>query len=313
MVASTFEAAPARLVHKLAADEVLLDGWRRTGEGGFLVATRWPREHGYYFAPDGRPDPMLVIETVRQCLPLLSHAAFDVPLDHRLVWESFGVSLSPDALAADQPLDDVEIEARCADLRVRGGRAADITLAFVVRRHDEELATARTRFFVQTPAVYQRIRGAAAHTSSAQTQPTVPPAAVDAAAVGRSAPSDVLLSPADRPNAWQLRVDTTHPIFFDHPVDHVPGALLIDAALQAARACLPVPGEPLPARAIECEFATFVELCDACLIEARPLAADQPGHERVRVTFTQPVGGPVFSALVTLDRPAAPFPDRQEG
>jgi hypothetical protein len=305
MSTSVFEAAPARLVHKLAAAEVLLDGWRRVGEGDFRVATRWPREHEYYVGPDGRGEPMLLIESVRQCLPLLSHVAFDVPLDHHLVWETFGVQIAPGALDARRPLDEIEIEAHCDDLRVRGGRAARLTLSFVIRRHDERLATAQTRFCVQSPAVYRRIRGESVHKSSADGRPEVLPATVSPSSVGRWTPSGVLLSPTDRPDVWRVRADTRHPIHFDHPVDHMPGALLLDAALQAAHAAVHEQVGPISAIGIigiECDFTAFLELDDACLVKAQRLQADEAGDDqmKVRVTFTQRGTSPAFSAVVTL-------------
>lgn len=331
MFASVFEPAPARLVHKLAADEVLLDGWQRVGERDFRVATRWPREHRYYYGgPGGRAHPMLLVETVRQCLPLLSHVAFDVPLDHHLVWESFGLRIEPGALAAGGPRDGVEVEVHCDDVRVRAGRTTALALSFVIRRHEVRLATARTRFSIQAPAVYRRVRGEAVHRSSAQSRPVALPAPVSAYAVERGALSDVLLSATNRPDVWQLRVDTKHPIFFDHPGDHVPGALLLDAALQAARAAVREPAGTVSGLEIEAEFTAFVELGEVCLVQARRPADDAsgpvpvrcpgrgpvrgrdtghdhgsghgPGHgdRRVRVDFTQRGSRPVFSAAVTL-------------
>lgn len=37
----------------------------------------------------------------------------------------------------------------------------------------------------------------------------------------------------DAGDGWPLRVDRTHPILFDHQLDHVPGMLLLEAARQA--------------------------------------------------------------------------------
>ncbi|WP_142212826.1 AfsA-related hotdog domain-containing protein [Streptomyces sp. SLBN-118] len=47
---------------------------------------------------------------------------------------------------------------------------------------------------------------------------------------GRDRFEDVVLAATDRPDRWQLRVDTTHPILFDHLVDHAPGMLLLEPA-----------------------------------------------------------------------------------
>ncbi|MGW3117130.1 AfsA-related hotdog domain-containing protein [Streptomyces sp. NPDC001107] len=41
--------------------------------------------------------------------------------------------------------------------------------------------------------------------------------------------------PPVRPGCWQLRVDTAHPVCFDHPLDRIPGMPLLKAARHAAR------------------------------------------------------------------------------
>ena len=313
---SLFEAVPIRFVHKASAGEVLLDGWRRTGERSALVAAKWPQAHDYYTGPDGRRHPMLLIESVRQCLPLVSHAIFDVPLEHHLVWESFGCRTVPGALNADAPRDGVEIHVHCDDVRMRGTRVAALELSLAVRRGDAELAVAWTRFTIQAPGVYLRVRGEAASRSSAVRRPATLPPPAHPAGVGRRLESDVLLSATDRPRVWRLRVDTRHPIFFDHPVDHVPGALLLDAAFQAAHAGTQKPGLPgLPGRPvrsveIDCRFSQFVEIDEPCQVESQPLPNAYAGHEPVKVVIgrqgTQPDTEPAFSSVVTLDRGAQP-------
>jgi hypothetical protein len=39
----------------------------------------------------------------------------------------------------------------------------------------------------------------------------------------------------------RMIVDQTHPFFFDHPLDHVPGLLLLEGAVQAAQNCASLP------------------------------------------------------------------------
>ncbi|WP_260845011.1 AfsA-related hotdog domain-containing protein [Streptomyces sp. SLBN-31] len=65
-------------------------------------------------------------------------------------------------------------------------------------------------------------------------------------------PTDVVLSPLGQPHRWQLRVDTRHPVLFDHIVDHVPGMLLIEAARQAATATLGHTTLPSPSPVSSC-------------------------------------------------------------
>ncbi|MCZ0971672.1 AfsA-related hotdog domain-containing protein [Streptomyces albulus] len=61
-------------------------------------------------------------------------------------------------------------------------------------------------------------------------------------------------------------MNTAHPVLFDHPVDHVPGMLMVEAARQAARAVAPHWSLPV---ALDCSFARYAELDAPCWVGAR--------------------------------------------
>ncbi|MDO0939458.1 AfsA-related hotdog domain-containing protein [Streptomyces sp. DG2A-72] len=108
---------------------------------------------------------------------------------------------------------------------------------------------------------------------------------------------DVVLSPIGQPNSWQLRVDTRHPVLFDHPTDHVPGMVLLEAARQATAATAGRPVIPLD---ITSEFKRYAELHTPCLIEARPApGTDTDRPQSVLVTGHQE-GQLVFRSTVTM-------------
>ena len=310
--APAFESVHAQLVHKQSADGVLLGGWRSTGALSHQVVAQWSRIHDGYLGPDGRPDPMLYIETVRQCLPLLSHVAFGVPLENHLVWESFSCAIATDSAEAGRLLDEAEIDVWCEEVRTRGPRVTALALRFTVRHGSTVLATAHTRFTIQIPLVYQRLRGERGRTSSADQHHALPPP-LPARAVGRLMTSEVLVSATNRPRSWYLRVDTLHPVYFDHPVDHVPGALLLGAAFQAAYATVHESGQPLqqflPVE-INGRFIHFVELGDPCEVTAQPAREAAPGRKQVEVTVQQQGARqdaePSFQAVVTLSRRKVP-------
>lgn len=115
--------------------------------------------------------------------------------------------------------------------------------------------------------------------------------------VGRLSPTDVVLSPTGEPDRWQLRMDTRHPVLFDHQVDHVPGMVLLEAARQAATAVLGGPSI-LPV-GLDCEFHKYAELDLPCLIDALHLPKDAPdAPETVLVTGHQD-DQPVFTTTLT--------------
>ncbi|MPZ85458.1 MAG: hypothetical protein GEV28_35755 [Actinophytocola sp.] len=84
-------------------------------------------------------------------------------------------------------------------------------------------------------------------------------ATLEPAAIGRTDPRNVVLSPAG--DDHELIVDRTHPVFFDHPQDHAPGLLLVEAFQQAAFAALYRPDAAPPAlESLDLTFDRFVEL-----------------------------------------------------
>ncbi|MFF5634733.1 ScbA/BarX family gamma-butyrolactone biosynthesis protein [Streptomyces sp. NPDC012825] len=276
---------PQVLTHKTNPSEILLTGWRRTGPDSFTVTARWPRSHGFYVHRDGLLDPLLLSESIRQALPLLSHAAYDVPLDHHLLWQDFRWELDPAAARDEGHGADVELHVTATDVKYRRARAAAMVLHVRAWREGVPLAEARTHFTVQDRAVYRRLRGPYADLAhvAARALPAPPPASGPMAG-GRRA-EDVVLAHTEGEDRWQLRVDTSHPILFDHPVDHVPGMLLLEAARQAAQSASWL--RTTAVLGMEAVFIRYAELDAPCWIDARPLPGAPAGRQRVLVTARQ--------------------------
>ncbi|QES43175.1 gamma-butyrolactone biosynthesis enzyme [Streptomyces venezuelae] len=300
---------PQEFVHKRVGAEVLLTGWAPAGEDRVTVTARWPRGHAFYAPVSGRHDPMLLAETLRQSIPLISHALYDVPLGHHLIWQHFTFEVASGAMFLDVGPMNVELRITCGDIARRGGRLAALTMDIEILRDGRRLGTAHTRFSSHAPAIYRRLRGDRC-TPPGDTAPFAP--AVRPALVGRVHAEDVVLAPAPMPvpapipvpapHQWQLRVDQTHPILFDHPVDHAPGMLLLEAARQAAHAVQsPLGGAVFPIR-FESAFFRYVEFDAPCLITAHVEPTAYPeGHLSVSVTALQE-DNEAFSCRVTLAR-----------
>jgi hypothetical protein len=291
------------LVHKHNADQVLLTGWRRTSEDEFALTARWPEQHSFYAVTDNLHDPLLLSETIRQTFPLLSHAAYDVPQGHPLLWEHYTYGIDCDALRAGGLPHTIDLRVIATEVDRRGARVTALALAIDVFRGPMLLGTASTRFTIQTPAVYRRLR--AERSDPDLIEPSAPGAPLPPTRVGRSACRDVLLSPTQTPRHHRLRFDTSHPYYFDHRVDHVPGMLLLEAARQAAQEAL----FPLPVVAVgmDNQFHRYVELDTPCDVEAKQLPSDEKGFTRVRVTMRQN-GAEHYATTVTLA--PSPTPSR---
>ncbi|MGW2277640.1 ScbA/BarX family gamma-butyrolactone biosynthesis protein [Streptomyces sp. NPDC001770] len=228
------------LVHKIAASEVFLTGWRAHDDGTFGVTARWPRDHGFYRDTDGHYDSLLFAETIRQTLPLLSHEAFGVPLGHQLIWGTLSFEVVHEELRVGaEPLDVTLTVERGAQPPGRNPfRALSVSATAVAG--GTTIGRAGTTFSAHSPGIYQRLRGGRHDPAEARARSLAPAPGERPERVGRLAAEDVVLSPAGEPGAWLLRVDLDHPFLFDHPVDHVPGALLLEAARQATiAACAP--------------------------------------------------------------------------
>ncbi|MFD9821243.1 AfsA-related hotdog domain-containing protein [Streptomyces violascens] len=87
--------------------------------------------------------------------------------------------------------------------------------------------------------------------------------------VARAHARDVVLSPSHTPGRHRLRIHPQHRILFDHPVDHVPGMLLLEAARQAAHH-LQHPESIVPT-GMDCRFHRYLELHVPCWIDTRQL------------------------------------------
>ncbi|GAA3114945.1 ScbA/BarX family gamma-butyrolactone biosynthesis protein [Streptomyces rectiviolaceus] len=288
--------ATKKLVRKSIQDEALVTGWRPVSEMCQVVTARWPHQHSFY-TEGGRYSPLLVTETLRQALALLTHAAHDIPLDHRLGWEQIRSTIDAEALGTDA--GPAEVELLIVHTQVKRRRLGSVQLASHVEasRAGKPLGTASLEYTTHPPAIYDRLRGNYADAASAFARaiPLTPP--VPASHVGRGDSRNVVLSPTSEPNTWQLRVDTSHSVLFDHPHDHIPGMVLLEAAAQAAQAAA-MPRAVVPV-AFDTAFFRYVEFDRPCMITTEPLTQDGEGHMSIKVNAHQGEL-PVLSSTVTL-------------
>ncbi|WP_078490053.1 ScbA/BarX family gamma-butyrolactone biosynthesis protein [Streptomyces bikiniensis] len=285
-------------VHKTDVDELLLTGRRPIGADRFEVSARWPADHRFYGGARGSRDPLLLIECVRQTIPMLCHTAYDVPFGFRQAWEDLHFRFQPSALRAAGAPSAIELDVTCTDVVRRGSRLAGMTMDVRASLGGATVAHVRTRFSNQSPAVYRRLRGPYADLTAAHARALPPGRPIDPRLVGRERSEDVVLSSAGAPGHWYLRSDLGHPVLFDHPVDHAPGMLLLEAARQAALTRSP---QPATVVAMKTLFIRYAEFDTPCLVKATPLTASPGTPEGTRVTLIsmEQNGGSVFGAEVT--------------
>ncbi|MFI1734578.1 ScbA/BarX family gamma-butyrolactone biosynthesis protein [Streptomyces acidicola] len=288
---------PRELVHRAAVAEVMLTDWKRLDDTHFDMTAQWPRGHSFFTPVEGvHHDPLIAAETIRQIGALLAHAEFGVPFGHQFLLEELSLTVHPEQLRIAQTPAALDLEVLCKEVKRRGNRLTGMCYETRVLREGRLAASGRFSFGCIAPAVYRRLRPervfAPGHGPIPLTAPVAPQS------VGRTSPADVVLSPTAEPNHWQLRVDTRHPVLFDHQVDHVPGMVLLEAARQGATAVLG--GSSILPLGIECEFRKYAELDRPCLIDALRLPKAPYAPDTVLVTGHQD-GQIVFSATVTAE------------
>ena len=278
----SYAATVAReYVHRRAIAEVFVTDTSGTSESGtdgtYRVAAQLPRGHLMQEGPV--LDFSLLVETVRQAAVSVSHRHLGIPLGLAFLFRDLDVDVDdPEALrVADRPAH-LEVGTTLEAQRTIGGRVTGVRFSGQVSVDGRLALTGEGSLMVMTPAEWKSLRELGRrHTvsaigpllQSAQSASARPPSPARARTVGRRDPRNVVVSRPvlvgrRRAESW-LHVDTRHPYLFDHPLDHAPGNLLLEAARQSAAAAVSLAhGGPQPAGLVvlACtgSFDAFVEL-----------------------------------------------------
>ncbi|MFG3113482.1 ScbA/BarX family gamma-butyrolactone biosynthesis protein [Streptomyces sp. NPDC048197] len=268
---------PREYAHLRDAGRVFITGWNRCGPGAFSLTGRWPAAHD-----DGRCDPRVLAQTFRQSGLTIAHAEYGVPLSHHMILHNLSFTTNPKFRVSDGGPTELGIEVAVSQARRSGRCASALGMAVRIHQGDVTVAQAEAEFAWSSPAVYRRLRGE--HLGVGWGSWPLP-APVTPELVGRSGAAEVMLAPGGRPRRWQLRNDTGNTLLFDHPVDHVPGLALLEAAYQATHATV-APARFTPETVIS-TYERYVEFDEPCWIEAQLLPRSPSGRLTVLVTGTQ--------------------------
>ncbi|QHG83538.1 ScbA/BarX family gamma-butyrolactone biosynthesis protein [Rhodococcus rhodochrous] len=254
----SFESTvPRRHVHRQAVSEVFLtDCVRGPGPDRFVLGAQWPRLHGFYRSRSGRYDPMLLAETLRQCVIYLAHTRYRVSLAQRFVMQEIDISAEFERLVIGAGAAEVAVTAVVSDVRRRGSQVTALSAALEFAIAGRCVGSGRGRTVVLAAEEYDIVRWGEGGPRALGSVPRGVP--VDPAVIGVPVVGDVVVGATVRPGRWRVLPDLSHPVLFDHPSDHLPGMLVLEAARQAARAELGDPeGDPV---SMSVQFHQFVEL-----------------------------------------------------
>jgi hypothetical protein len=252
---------PRELVHRASVAEVFVTSLVEQG-GQIAVGVQLPRSHPFYGeCANSHHDPVAFVEAGRQASLAVAHQCFQVPVDARFVLRRFELRVhDPAGLAVTDAPCDATLHCQVVRRFTQDGHLCGLHLRHQFEIHGRHTLTADFAFSWVLEHEWAALRG------SIEPLPTAPPRdRCPAAVVGRSCARHVVIGPPDFDGAFAraaVVVDTGHPTLFDHPVDHAPGMMLVEAARQLATACAAVStdlGFGL-VTALRCRFSDFAEL-----------------------------------------------------
>lgn len=299
--ATTFDAnelaveqtVPRSLVHKRRLENVLLTDVRACDGDRFVCAGHLPIAHRFFNEPGRTPrqDILFYTELGRQASLAVSHRFLDVSTDDVFIFEQSEAWLAEAAWtpASHAALEPAIVEIRVSDISRRRNNAVNRVVAeHIMTIGGAEVFRGIGAWTVQPAALFQRLRRLAARTPAAPAPTNVAPFPAPVHVDGSRVPAEhvVITTPETTAEGFAatLIVNESHPYFFDHPCDHVPGMLLLEGcaqlAMAAAQAAAPA-RSPAGIRSYDVNFAQFVEIG----VPTR-LAASAAG-ETVRLAISQ--------------------------
>lgn len=270
---------PRELVHRRAISEVFMTDIRRIGDGRYLAAAQWPRLHPFFYSRPGAYDTALIAESLRQATILVAHAMEGVPMGQIFLMPDMSVhapgghSSDPGTPTEVNMLLDVKVSQRNA----HGPAVLRVKARFELGGHPIATGTAGARLV--DPASYARLRlRPATDGQPPQTVPLPPERA------GHRFSHNVAIGAGSPADSWPLHVDATNPTFFDHPLDHVPGLLMVEGIRQALRVRMMAPN--LDFQSFEASFLKIVELDDDASVSLQTVVIEDQKTGRATAAIT---------------------------
>jgi len=271
------QTVPRSLVHKRSIENVLLTEVRAVSEDRFICAGRIPSAHRFFTDAGRKPqtDILFYTELGRQASLAICHAFLGVGKDEVFIFQQSQAVLDHSLCNRELRADTVVTEIRIQDIeRRRNNAVSRIVAEHIMPLNGERVFHGTGAWTVQPAALFKRLRRlgksgtpAVAHSEDSFTDTAT--TTVDNHVIEAVRPGD---STADF--VASLTIDQTHPYFFDHPCDHVPGMLLLEGCAQLALAAA---ARRVKVSAYDVDFYQFVE-CDAPVTLAAHIETGNNGN-----------------------------------
>ncbi|MDV6263924.1 ScbA/BarX family gamma-butyrolactone biosynthesis protein [Rhodococcoides yunnanense] len=275
---------PRHLVHRQSVGEVFLTDYQLSASREDRVAVQLPASHRIFRPIGKRHDPLIAAEAFRQSVILLCHNKYAVPSDFKFLMEQFAFEVVDELEVRSVPTPLV-FDLNTARAASGASNACRLEVDGVLRDGSRILAKASAVTRCVTPESYRRIRaGRASHVAAIRNKPPGT-AVIPSADVGRLEEQDVVLCRRGTESSVFFAPDPSNLALFDHPVDHIPGMVMFDAAVQAVRNRLSNPR--LHLMRLSAQFPTFTEWDVPCLVDVQSHTSTAGEYSNFVVKFKQ--------------------------
>lgn len=275
---------PRHLVHRRAVAEVFVTDYRFDTEGAYEVGVQLPPAHRIFDTSSGRTDPLGVAEAFRQTVVLLCHTRYQIPTHYSFLMETFSVDmLSSQAVAATS--SPLTFHLTVDNLTYRDDAVSGISVSGILSDGTTDIARCTAVARGVSPDGYRRIRQGREHRCPGRRATPSGAVAISAARAGRLTDRDVVISTDDAQDVLFCTPDPHNVALFDHPVDHIPGMIIFEAARQALRLRTGDPAAQISS--FSAVFPRFTEWDVQCEIAMSELDEPKNASDRYCVRFTQ--------------------------
>lgn len=317
--ASFEQTIPRGLVHKAGPEAVWLTDVGRLGDAGYYGIGQVPRTHAYLDdrvgVPHGHCDLAMLVELSRQAGIAVTHRFLGVPESHPTIFMKLSITVTDPSPTDWTPAPaPVGVGVEILNIDERDGVPESFAADLVIVVDGRERARATTLWAAHEPTAYKGARADARQgkplDERAPSARPLPPEQV-----GRRNPDNVLIGEPERDGRTYrgpVVVDEQHPYFYEHPVDHIPGVLMLEAfrqaALVAATDAHGLPGADAVVVRCDARFTDFAENelpldCEAKVADPDP--DDDGVTVPVRLRLEQPGTGRVAQASLGMRFPSA--------
>ncbi|MFI7670160.1 AfsA-related hotdog domain-containing protein [Nocardia sp. NPDC049526] len=279
------QTVPRTLAHRANLGEVLVADSARLGADEFVVAFQVPRAHLLWADRiPHRHDAFAAAEAARQACFVVIHRHLEIPVGTPFTMHSFRFEAEEPAAFRDDRRTALEgvFQYRVARSTNRGANQGDLSFEGIALIGGEPAMSFAGEVVFLAAADYQALRS-----YQRSRRPVVEaapaPVPVSATAVGRTDGRNVVIGESNSawPQHFPIIVDRSHPSYFDHDYDHLPGPLCVEAFRQASIVVAGAAGHlPDPAAAfVTAASAVFTDFAEIDSPAACSVVIDEVGPD----------------------------------